>query len=94
MIKFFTDKLVYSIFGLSPESAIANMLHFFIYDSVKVLFLLFVMISVIGVLRTYLPQGKVKSWVHGRGVLGNIFASFFGALTPFCSCSSIPGMAW
>ncbi len=49
------------------------------------------MISVVGFLRTYLPQKKVKKWLSKERLgLGNFFASVFGAITPFCSCSSIP----
>jgi uncharacterized membrane protein YraQ (UPF0718 family) len=61
------------------------------YDSVKILLLLFFMIFAIGFIRTYLPQSKIKSWVSNKkkGV-GNLMASLFGAITPFCSCSSIP----
>lgn len=49
------------------------------------------MISVVGFLRTYLPQRKIKKWLSGRRLgFGNFLASLFGAVTPFCSCSSIP----
>jgi uncharacterized membrane protein YraQ (UPF0718 family) len=49
------------------------------------------MIAAIGFLRTYLPQKKVKKWLTGtKAGLGNLSASLFGAITPFCSCSSIP----
>ncbi|HLD69626.1 MAG TPA: permease [Candidatus Omnitrophota bacterium] len=65
-------------------------LSFFIYDSVKILLLLFVLIFAIGVIRTYLPQHKIKRWMSQRGIAGNFFAAIFGAVTPFCSCSSIP----
>jgi uncharacterized membrane protein YraQ (UPF0718 family) len=64
--------------------------HFFIYDSIKILFLLFFMIFAIGIIRTFLPTSKVKQWMGKRGFSGNLFASLFGAVTPFCSCSSIP----
>ncbi len=90
MLLKFADVLVYGIFGLDPEKAWAQALHFFIYDSVKILLLLFIMILAIGVLRTYLPQSKIKAWMNRRGGLGHFFAAFFGAVTPFCSCSSIP----
>ncbi len=63
---------------------------FFIYDSIKIILLLSVMIAVIGFFRTFLPAEKLKSWISRQGVLGNFFASLFGAITPFCSCSSIP----
>ncbi len=90
MLLKFADWLVYDIFKMNPESHLGGSVNFFVYDSIKILFLLYVMIFVIGVLRTFLPQNKVKEWMKGRGVIGNFFASIFGAITPFCSCSSIP----
>jgi uncharacterized protein len=64
---------------------------FFLYDSMKILFLLFVMISVIGFIRSYVSQKKIRSWLGGKHpLLGCTAASLFGAVTPFCSCSSIP----
>lgn len=66
-------------------------LSFFIYDSIKIIFLLFIMIFLIGILRSYLPEQKIKLWLSKKKLgLGNFMASCFGAITPFCSCSSIP----
>ncbi len=49
------------------------------------------MISLIGLIRTYLLQQKIKKWLsHKKTVVGSSIASLFGTLTPFCSCSSIP----
>lgn len=90
MLQLAVDRLIYSFFKLDPASQIAQAINFFVYDSIKILLLLFVMISVIGFLRTFLPQNKVKEWLLGKGALGNFLASLFGAVTPFCSCSSIP----
>lgn len=91
MLKLTVDWLVHSVLGLNPASKIAQSLNFFIYDSIKILLLLFVMISFIGFLRTYIPQNKVKKLLSGKKKgAGNILASLFGAVTPFCSCSSIP----
>lgn len=90
MLLKFSKWLVYTLLKLNPESHLSKSLEFFIYDSIKILFLLFIMIFIIGVLRTFLPQRKVKEWMTNRGVSGNFFASLFGAVTPFCSCSSIP----
>jgi len=91
MLQELVDWLVYSMLSLEPSSAFAQALNFFIYDSVKIILLLFIMIFAIGFLRTYLPQQKIKEWLSGkkRGV-ANVAASSFGAITPFCSCSSIP----
>lgn len=90
MLLKFSEWFVYTLLKLNPQSHLSKALEFFIYDSIKILLLLFVMIFVIGVLRTYLPQRKVKEWMSHRGAVGNFFAALFGAVTPFCSCSSIP----
>lgn len=83
--------ILYSAIGLNPEIKWVESLDFFIYDSIKIILLLFVMISIIGFLRTYLPQNEVKKWISGKKYgFNNLIASSFGAITPFCSCSSIP----
>ena len=90
MLLKFADWLVYNVLGLSPGSHLGASLNFFVYDSLKILLLLYMMIFAIGVLRTFLPKNRVKKWMGQRGIMGNFFASIFGAITPFCSCSSIP----
>jgi len=90
MLQLIVDWLTYSVLRLDVHSNIGQALNFFIYDSVKIILLLFVMISAIGFLRSFISQEKVKSWVTGSKGWGNFFASLFGAVTPFCSCSSIP----
>ena len=91
MLKGIIDWVLYSVSGLNPALKWVESLNFFIYDSMKIFLLLFVMMSVIGFLRTYLPQNKIKKWISGKKYgVGNIVASSFGAITPFCSCSSIP----
>jgi len=81
--------VLYSAIGLSHERWV-EALEFFVYDSVKILALLFFMIAAIGIIRTYLPQSKIQKWISGKYGTGNLAASGFGAITPFCSCSSIP----
>ena len=85
------DWILYDFIGLDSSSRLFQSINFFIYDSIKIIFLLFFMILAIGFIRTYIPQNKVKEWLSGKkkGV-GNLMASLFGAITPFCSCSSIP----
>lgn len=90
MLRLIADWLAYSVLKLNPDSGIGPAVNFFVYDSLKILLLLFVMISAVGFLRTFLPREKVKAWITGRKGWGNFFASLFGAITPFCSCSSIP----
>lgn len=91
MLQLTVDWLVYSALGISAQSGLGKMLNFFIYDSVKVLLLLFFMISAIGFLRTYVSQEQIREKLSGKRLgAGNAFAAIFGAVTPFCSCSSIP----
>ncbi|MCF7874707.1 MAG: permease [Candidatus Omnitrophica bacterium] len=84
------DWLIYSLLGLDSASRAGEALHFFIYDTLKILFLLFIMISFVGFLRSFIGRAKIKKWLAGKKIKGHFFASLFGATTPFCSCSSIP----
>ncbi|MDD5253079.1 MAG: permease, partial [Candidatus Omnitrophica bacterium] len=90
MLQLIVDWITYSLFKLDPFAKWAQVINFFIYDSVKILLLLFVLIALIGFLRSYLPAEKIKQWLSGKKVLPNFLAAIFGAVTPFCSCSSIP----
>ena len=90
MLQLAIDRLTYSVFKLDPGSRVGETVNFFLYDSVKIMALLFVMISTIGFLRSFVSENKVKAWIIASGAWGNFFASLFGAITPFCSCSSIP----
>jgi len=90
MLMRFIDFVVYSLLGLSSESNRVEMLHFFLYDTIKIFYLLFVMITIVGVIRTYFPPQKIKEVLVKSGHVGKLIAAMLGALTPFCSCSSIP----
>lgn len=87
----FADWFVYGIIGLSAETSFGEALHFFVYDVLKILFLLFTIISVIAYLRSYIDNAKLRNFIEKQPkFLAHILASVFGAITPFCSCSSIP----
>ena len=87
----FVDKLIFQWLRLPADSHLVKALHFFVYDSVKVLFLLSVIIFIISVIRTYLPPEKTRKILgHKRTLVGNILAALFGIITPFCSCSAVP----
>ena len=91
MLEAFLNWILYSLFNLDSSLRWVESLNFFLYDSVKILFLLFVLIFITGFLRTYISQDKIKNWISKqRFGLGHVFASLFGSITPFCSCSSIP----
>lgn len=92
MIKQFADWLIFSIMGQAPGSKLGEALNFFVYDTIKIIFLLFVMTVAMGLVNSYFPVEKVKSFLTKRKWYGldHFLASIFGAITPFCSCSSIP----
>ena len=92
MIQIFADWLVYTVFGLSPESHWGSAVNFFFYDSIKITLLLFVISAIMGVVNAYFPIDRLRNWLTSRKLYGldYLFASLFGAITPFCSCSSIP----
>lgn len=86
------DWLVYQIIGLSPESHFGAALNFFFYDTIKILILLFLIVNVMGIVNSYFPVEKIRNFLSRKKLYGleYLFASTFGALTPFCSCSSVP----
>ena len=87
----FANWFVYQILGLSADTSFGSALHFFIYDTIKILFLLFTIISVIAFLRSYIDNTKLKNYIEKQPkFLAHILASIFFFITPFCSCSSIP----
>lgn len=55
------------------------------------LVVLFIMISaIIDLILQYIPEEKLQKKLSGKGIWGNVVAAGFGALTPFCACSTIP----
>lgn len=94
MLSIFTDLaswLTFSLLGLVPGSKLGDAIHFFIEDTTKIFFLLIVMIYVIALIRASLNIEKVRDYLAGKNrFFGYFMGSVFGAITPFCSCSSIP----
>lgn len=92
MIQRFADWLVYGVFGMNAETHLGSAVNFFFYDSIKIIILLFLISVVMGVVNAYFPIDKLRRYLTTRKLYGfqYLFASLFGAITPFCSCSSIP----
>ena len=87
----FAEWLSYGALGLAKGSTLGAALEFFIYDSLKIIFLMFLMIFMMGIIRTYIAPERIRKLLSNRiPFLSNLGASLFGAITPFCSCSSIP----
>jgi uncharacterized membrane protein YraQ (UPF0718 family) len=91
MWKVFVDWLVYSVLGLSAQSHLAAALNFFIYDTVKIFFLLSVIIFAVAIIRSFFPPEKTKLILSKfPETAGNVMAALLGIVTPFCSCSAVP----
>lgn len=92
MIQRFADWLVYSVLGLDGTSALGGAVNFFVYDSIKILILLFLISSLMGIVNAYFPIERLRNYLASHRLYGlqYLLASVFGAITPFCSCSSIP----
>lgn len=77
--------------GLDTTEKIGGSVQFFIYDTIKIMVLLGVLILIISYIQSYFPPERTKK-ILGRfhGVGANIIAALLGTVTPFCSCSSIP----
>lgn len=84
--------LVFDTFGLSTESHWGQALHFFFYDSIKILLLLFIITFLMGIVNSYFPIDRIRAFLSRNKLYGAeyLMASTFGAITPFCSCSSVP----
>ena len=91
-IQHVADWLIYGLFGIGAETHLGVALNFFVYDTLKILLLLFVIVFIMGIVNTYFPIERLKDYLHRKKLYGleYFFASLFGAITPFCSCSSVP----
>ncbi|MGB7979185.1 MAG: permease [Candidatus Nanopelagicales bacterium] len=85
------DWLLYDGFGMDPDARLTETLHFFFYDTVKIVLLLCGIIFIVTVLRSFMSIERTRALLGGRreGV-GNVMAAGLGVITPFCSCSAVP----
>ena len=91
-IRNIADWLVFDVLHLEKGQHLAEALNFFIYDTTKILLLLFVIIFLMGIVNSYFPIDKVRNFLSRNKLYGleYLMASLFGVVTPFCSCSSVP----
>ncbi len=91
MFMWFADLIVYQLMAMKPEDPVSQSLHFFIMDVSKIFFMLIVIIYLMGLFRSFLSPEKVREYVKGKSkILARFLAIILGAVTPFCSCSSVP----
>lgn len=88
----FADWLIYGLIGLEEGSSLGNALNFFVYDVIKIMILLFLISMLMGIVNAWFPVERVRDFISSRKLYGlqYLLAAIFGAITPFCSCSSVP----
>jgi len=90
-IQLLANWLTYSVFGIAQKTVLAEAVNFFIFDTIKILILLIVIIFAVSIIRSFLPPEKIKKILsHNNKYVGNVLASLLGIITPFCTCSAIP----
>lgn len=87
--------LVASFMGTTLEldmsSPVWGSVHFFVYDTIKIMILLFTLVFMISYIQSYFPPERTKRiLMRFEGLVGNTVAALLGTVTPFCSCSSVP----
>jgi uncharacterized membrane protein YraQ (UPF0718 family) len=91
MLKEFADYITYKIINLEYASRLADVLDFFIYETIKIFLLLIIIIFTISIIRSYFPPERTKRILLYKNIfIGNILAALLGIVTPFCSCSAVP----
>ncbi len=91
-IQYIADWLVFEELEMQKEAHLSKALNFFVYDTIKILILLLVVIFLMGIINSYFPIDKVKNYLSRNKLYGfeYLISSLFGVVTPFCSCSSVP----
>lgn len=91
MFKYLADSLVYKWMGVQPETKLGDTLNFFFYDTMKVFFLLIVIVFGVAIIRSFFPPERSRKLLgNRREYVGNFLAACLGIVTPFCSCSAVP----
>jgi uncharacterized membrane protein YraQ (UPF0718 family) len=91
MFEHFADWILFQLAGLPPEARYAESLHFFVMDITKIFFMLVLVIYLMGLFRSFVSTERVRKYVQGKSdFVARSLAILLGAVTPFCSCSSVP----
>lgn len=91
MLQAFADWLTYGVLKIGKDSLLGKAVDFFVYDSIKIVFLLAIIIIAVTFARSFLPPERVRKFLSRRNeYVGNFLAASFGIITPFCSCSAVP----
>ena len=69
-------------------NTLVETLKYFVFITFELIALFLLISAAVEIILMYIPQDKIRQWLSGRGILGNVMAAGFGALTPFCACSN------
>ncbi len=91
-LQYFADRVTYDWLSITPQSYLAGVINFWIFDVLKISILLILINYFMAITRYYFPMEKVRELLIHKRLHGMqyVFAAFLGVITPFCSCSSIP----
>ncbi len=82
---------VTNVLGLDIGDRIGNSIYFFLYDSIKIILLLSILLYFISYIQyAFSPKKTKKILGKFKGLKGSIMGAILGIVTPFCSCSTIP----
>ncbi|MCX7179865.1 MAG: permease [Proteobacteria bacterium] len=83
--------LAVAVLGFPRDTHLGEALHFFFYDTPKVLLLLTGIVFIMGVVHTFVSPERTRALLSGKRLgVGNVLAASLGIVTPFCSCSAVP----
>ncbi len=83
--------LTYKLLPIQEGSHLGSSVEFFLYDTPKVMMLLFIVVFGVGIIRSFFTPEKTRAFLSGKSeFVGNVFAALLGIITPFCSCSAVP----
>ncbi|WP_300461493.1 permease [Desulfobacula sp.] len=83
--------LTYKLLPIQEGSHLGSSIEFFLYDTPKVMMLLFLVVFGVGIIRSFFTPEKTRAFLSGKSEFaGNVLAALLGIITPFCSCSAVP----
>lgn len=83
--------LTYTLLPIPQGSHLGESIEFLLYDTPKVMMLLFLVVYGVGIIRSFFTPEKTRAFLSGKSeFVGNILAALLGIITPFCSCSAVP----
>jgi len=95
-IQLVSDYITYNLLWFIKDQHLIQSINFFIYDTIKILILLLFITQVMSFINVIFPVWKIRNFLESKKFywFEYFLASFFWAITPFCSCSSIPLFIW